>query len=197
MKVYIGPYKNYIGPYIIAKKLLFWMDKDGDTVYKFGDWLARTKDDKDTCLTKFCRWLDNKRSKKVSVRIDNYDVWNMDSTLAYIILPMLRKLVEDKPGAPFVDLEDVPETLRLAEPTEHGTDSTWFARWEYVLNEMIFAFENINSGWEDQFWNTTPTTDSLHHSNGYGCDWDARKAYDDRIQNGLRLFGKYYRCLWT
>jgi hypothetical protein len=197
MKVYIGPYKNYIGPYHIAKKLLFWMDEYGDTVYKFGGWLAKTKDNKDTWLTKFCQWLDNKRSKKVSVRIDNYDMWNMDSTLAYIILPMLRKLAEDKPGAPFVDLEDVPEHLRVAEPTDDGVDSTWFARWEYVLNEMIFAFENINSGWEDQFWNTTPTTDSLHHSNGYECDWDARKAYDDRIQNGLRLFGKYYRGLWT
>ena len=110
----------------------------------------------------------------------------MDSTLAYIILPMLRKLVENQPGAPFVDLEDVPEHLRLAEPTDDGADSTWFARWEYVLNEMIFAFENINNNWEDQFY--LPNNE---------CDWDARKAYDDRIQNGLRLFGKYYRGLWT
>jgi hypothetical protein len=28
--------------------------------------------------------------RKIDVRIDKYDTWNMDSTLAYIILPMLK-----------------------------------------------------------------------------------------------------------
>jgi hypothetical protein len=27
-------------------------------------------------------------------------------------------------------------------------------------------------------------------------DIEGRKAYDDRISNGLRLFGRYYRALW-
>jgi hypothetical protein len=27
-------------------------------------------------------------------------------------------------------------------------------------------------------------------------DWDARKEYGNRIQNGFRLFGKYYQSLW-
>jgi len=27
MKINIGPYINYLGPYQIAEKLLFWMDK--------------------------------------------------------------------------------------------------------------------------------------------------------------------------
>jgi hypothetical protein len=27
-------------------------------------------------------------------------------------------------------------------------------------------------------------------------DWEGRKAYEARIQNGFRLFGKYYQNLW-
>jgi hypothetical protein len=205
MKVYIGPYKNYVGPHDIAEKLLFWKDKDSDIVHTFGMWLADF-----VWLGDFCGWIDSKRSKKVSVRIDSYDVWSMDSTLALIILPMLRKLAENKHGAPFVEFADVPENLRPTETDEHGTDSTWFVRWEYVLNEMIFAFENMNGGWEEQFWTTAPKlalleqTDDTDAEVGRSpwddigeCDWDARKAYDERIHNGLCLFGKYYRCLWT
>ena len=54
----------------------------------------------------------NNDAQNISVRIDNYDVWNMDVTLAQIILPMLKRLKEVKHGAPKVDNEDVPEHLR-------------------------------------------------------------------------------------
>jgi hypothetical protein len=46
MKVYIGPYKNWFGPYQLAEKLCFWAkpvtDKYGikskpDWVHNFGD----------------------------------------------------------------------------------------------------------------------------------------------------------------
>ena len=82
------------------------------------------------------------------IKIDNYDVWSMDSTLALIILPMLIKLRDNKMGAPFTDDEDVPEELRstAAEPKEndYDTDSNHFKRWDWILNEMIWAFTQIN-----------------------------------------------------
>jgi hypothetical protein len=28
------------------------------------------------------------------------------------------------------------------------------------------------------------------------CDWDGMREYGTRIQNGFRLFGKYYQHLW-
>jgi hypothetical protein len=46
------------------------------------------------------------------VKIDRWDTWSMDSTLAQIVLPMLRQLQDTKHGAPFVDDDDVPEHLR-------------------------------------------------------------------------------------
>ena len=59
-------------------------------------------------------WLD-RRTQKVKVRIDEWDTWSMDSTLALIILPMLKQLQETKHGAPLVDDADVPKRLRSTE----------------------------------------------------------------------------------
>jgi hypothetical protein len=30
----------------------------------------------------------------------------------------------------------------------------------------------------------------------YQCDYDGIRAVEERMQNGFRLFGKYYRNLW-
>ena len=53
--------------------------------------------------------------QEVKVRIDYWDTWNMDVSLAHIILPMLKQMVDDKQGAPNVDCEDVPEELRVTD----------------------------------------------------------------------------------
>ena len=46
MRVHIGPYKNWFGPYQLAEKILFWMDKDNDDrVHKLGDFFADACDD--------------------------------------------------------------------------------------------------------------------------------------------------------
>ena len=82
------------------------------------------------------------------IKIDNYDCWSMDSTLSLIILPMLLKLQENKHGAPFTEDEDVPEELRStsapAKENEYDTDENHFKRWDWILNEMIWAFTQIN-----------------------------------------------------
>ena len=47
----------------------------------------------------------------------------------------------------------------------------------------------------------------FEHGDGYSAliegpnhtrvyDWEGRKAYQERISNGFRLFGKYYENLW-
>ena len=151
----------------------------------------------------------SKKERKISVKIDSWDTWNMDSTLALIILPMLKQLKEQKGGAPFVEMNDVPEHLR-AEIKDGETDDLHFARWDYVLDEMIFAFESYCNDWEDTFWKTKPELDLSEHPEDEGehitpvrwkvegdCDWDGMRKYQERIQNGLRLFGTYYSGLWS
>ena len=241
MKVYIGPYKSWFGPYQLAEKILFWIPKEkdeygfprtADRVHNFGEWLAHGsiapepevgemgkwgEDRHETWIYKLLRWIDSKRQRKVQVRIDRWDTWSMDDTLALIILPMLKQLRENKHGAPYVKDEDVPEHLRSTEApalTEeeknvHAPDENHFKRWDWVLNEMIFAFENtVDDSWEEQFTTGNYDYQSIKQENGtylmvHGpnhtaeTDWEARKAYAQRIQNGFRLFGTYYSGLWT
>ena len=213
MKVIIGPYKSWIGPYQIADAIFFWQDKYSDTckwadrAHRFGTWLAENKDGSDTWLLKFCNWLETKRTRQVYVKIDNYDTWSMDHTLSYIILPMLKQLKATKHGAPFVDDEDVPQPLRSTAPgardrceNEWDTDEHFFTRWDYVLDEMIWAFEQqVSDDGEQQFYDmgTKVAGETLEDSlarmkvDDVGLKkWQARKA------NAFRLFGKYYEALW-
>jgi hypothetical protein len=160
-------------------------------------------------------WLD-RRSQKINVRIDEFDTWSMDHTLAYIIEPMLKQLKLTTHGAPLVDLSDVPKELRPTKKElkllKNGeTDSKLFDRWDWVMGEMIFAFESKHIDWEEQFHSGEHDTQWIKLTEGklkghsemvkgpndtFEIDWEGRKAYQDRITNGFRLFGKYYEGLW-
>ena len=53
-----------------------------------------------------------KENRKIKVKIHDYDVWNLDHTLALIISPALENMNMDTHGAPFVDEEDdLPDVL--------------------------------------------------------------------------------------
>jgi len=152
----------------------------------------------------------------VSVHIDRWDTWNMDHTLAHIILPMLKQLKKEKHGSPFVDLEDVPEELQLHghassetlqydlfESEEHDS-LVWdamHARWDWVINEMIFAFECLagkHQDWEEQFWSSRSNDEWVPKQGIPVRKWDkeGHVKWASRMENGFRLFGKYYRGLW-
>jgi len=236
MKIKLGPYKNYFGPYQLAELLMFWVPKEkdehgfphtADRVHKFGEWLAHGSvepeptvgdihkwgDRPHTWLYKFLSWIDSKKKRKIEIHIDRWDTWSMDDTLAHIILPMLKQLKETKHGAPYVDLTDVPKELHPKKQTkkekDNGeTDSTHFERWDWVLDEMIFAFDSkVNDGWEDQFETGESDLQWKQLEGGMSemvrgpndtkvYDWEGRKKYQARISNGFRLFGKYYENLW-
>jgi hypothetical protein len=138
----------------------------------------------------------------------------MDHTLSYIVVPMLRQLQTSKNGAPLVDREDVPAELHGKKLTKRQRESgeiddKHFERWDWVLQEMIFAFESkIDESWEEKFETGESDLQFLQLENGVSRmvegpnhtrthDWEGRKAYEARIQNGFRLFGKYYQNLGT
>ena len=193
MRVNIGPYRSWIGPYQISDKLPFLSE---DIKHSIGEWLA------DTWVNDVCQWIDRHKKRKEYVRIDGYDTWNADHTLALIILPLLKKLQEQKCGSPYVDDEDVPPHMRYEGENWHHY------KWEWVLNEMIWAFEHIvDDSWENKFYHDSPKFEVVENENGelgvnqvnedFWVDRAALKEHNDRIGNGLRLFGKYYRSLWS
>ena len=234
MKVKIGNYVGWVGPYQIAQAILFFVPKVKDEygfphtdprVNKFGEWLAHGSIAPDTktwrlsgerpktWLYKFCDWVQTKRKRTVKVHIDRWDIWSMDITLAYIILPMLKQLKKKHQGAPYTDDEDVPEELRSTacapKENEWDTDENHFKRWNWIMGEMIFAFESkLDDSWEDQFrsgehdtyFERTDDSEFSEMKEGpnhtYKCDYEGMHKYQDRIKNGFRLFGKYYEGLW-
>lgn len=144
--------------------------------------------------------------REEDIVIHNYDTWNMDHTLALIIVPMLKQLKETKHGAPNVDSSDVPLILKptqleIVRYNEDGTtDKNFFKRWDYVLDEMIWAFEQIADDDSDsQFYDHSECdlNDSFEESvKKLKVDREGLEAHHKRIENGTRLFGKYYRSLW-
>ena len=233
MKILISKYRNHwLSSYTILEKVCFW-EKDKDAFYnleehpnhKYEKWVNR--------LNPICiglqKFLDFVHPRIEYIKIDRWDTWNMDTTLAPIILPMLKQLREDKHGSGVVDLEDVPEHLRCNTTEDYDEqkcfdfyhehevkegDRDVHARWNWVLDEMIWAFEQICDDDNDAQFHT-----GEFKRKSVACAWDENgkatmfsweKSPDDtshfdiegyqkhheRIQNGTRLFGKYYRNLW-
>jgi len=177
MKVYISKHRDHwISPYTILEKVFFWREINYYEP-KIEKWSDR--------LRPLCegmqRLLDLLHPRITLVKIDKWDVWAMDTTLAHIILPMLKQLNKVKHGAPDIDDEDVLEELKStsAPPKEDvwDVDANHFKRWDWVMNEMIWAFEYKlkDTDWEE-----------------YAL-WSANAV---RAKNGFRLFGKYYEALW-
>ena len=182
-------------------------------VFKFGEWLAYGKwrgiddiptdaknlfkavdEEKKTVLYRLLERIESKKKRKIKIQIDKWDTWSMDHTLALIALPMLKQLKETNHGSVQVDLEDVPSEMRMTS-TEDWNDQLVFDfyndpelskqniqcdihdKWNWVMDEMIFAFEFI-----------------VDEDNRYSHKFD--QEVEDRVANGLKLFGKYYRGLW-
>lgn len=210
MKVYLGPYKSWIGPYQIAEKLMFWTNRHEDKrVHALGKWLATNKDGEDSWLMRACSAIDKKRKRKMIIKLDYYDTWSMDNTLSVIILPLLIQLKDTNHGAPFTDDEDVPEELRRtsAPPCdEWETDDNWFKRWNWIMDEMIFAFNHKANFEESNYYHHLPEDYDAPEGwswvggfgvmKGFWVDRATQKADSERVKNGLRLFGKYYEALW-
>ena len=202
MKVFIGKYRNWWGPHQIVD-LLQKVGVSENRCDKLGQWLA------DTQLSTFCNWIYSKRNRTIKVRIDDYDTWSMDSTLAYIILPMLKQLRRTTHGASDVDDKDVPKVLRSTsapvKENEWDADDNFFDRWDWVLDEMIWAFSQVNEDWEDQYHKEAGESHYEDIENDMSeLVWDKKpvidkkglKAHRKRMNNGFRLFGKYYSGLW-
>ena len=241
MKVYISGYRDHwISPYTMLDYAFFWTDwskcaRDKTVIrsleeerkHKYierPEWTEKWAD-RLTPVSRAILWVWDRVHPAIKyVKIDRYDTWSMDHTLADIVLPMLKQLKEKQHGAGFVDDSDVPEGIGLrsteAAPkeNEYDTDSNHFARWEWVMDEMIFAFEcKVDDSWQDAFregehdilWipvdadgNEVPKGEHKYYQMGHGpkdtykCDYDGMKKVEDRIQNGFRLFGRYYQNLW-
>ena len=150
-------------------------------------------------------WFGYSPKQRTSIKIHKWDTWSMDDALAPIILPMLVQLKETKHGAPMVDMEDVPKELRATKAQQNkyakggDVDPKHFERWDWILDEMIWAFEQkCRDDWMEDYYG--PYIESEDKRELFGrfewTDDKGVKAHQDRMSNGFRLFGTYFENLW-
>ncbi len=105
------------------------------------------------------------------------DTYSLDYTLAFIIAPALKQLRKDKIGVPQKVFEycniKIDENVTWGEEQDKQFNEA-LVQWQIILDKMIFAFETITAD-----------------------DDNEDESVNKRVEEGLELFGKFYRCLWT
>ena len=163
--------------------------------------------------------------RKIEVRIDKYDTWNMDHTLALIIYPMLLQLRDTKPGVPgeFADVGGeqygVQDSFDFYQETHNESFDKGCENWNIVMDKMIWSFEQLqDEDYSKKYYHgegiydfaktgktfPNPITGKEEatfemidlNPDEHWVDYVGLQAHEEQIQEGLNLFGKYFRSLW-
>lgn len=164
--------------------------------------------------------------RKIKVQIDGYDTWSFDHTLANIIYPALLQLKATKHGVPSQLVDDVggedyvaQESFDFYKETHQESWDIAAKRWDEILDKMIWSFQQLtlddynskyHHGTSDYDWIESdkqfpnPITGKMEPTyqmvdkdpDAHWFDAEGLMLHEDRIQEGLELFGKYYRSLW-
>lgn len=163
--------------------------------------------------------------RKISVKIDHYDTWSFDHTLAHIIYPALLQLKATKQGIPNEIVRDVGGEEYAEQDSfdfyKESHASAWneaAKKWDEILDKMIWAFYQLTIDYNDKYHHgkgeydfvetkklyPNPITGKMEKTyqmvdknpDAHWYDAEGCMLHDERIQEGLELFGKYYRALW-
>ena len=164
--------------------------------------------------------------RRINVEIDKFDTWGLDHTLALIILPALIQLKNTKHGVPseFVSRIggdfDGNLVFDFIKEDENEVFDRLCDKWEEVLDKMIWSFQQLSIdedydskyhhgemkiGWKtSEYKYTNPITGKVEETyemvdenpDEHWYDHVGHQLHEKRIQEGLDLFGKYFRSLW-
>ena len=164
--------------------------------------------------------------RKIDIQIEKFDTYSLDHTLAYIIYPALLQLKETKHGVPNDFVMEVggedysqQDSFDFYKETHNDAFDEACKQWDIVLDKMIWSFSQlITEDYSSQYhhgvseWDfvesdkqyPNPITGKLEPTyqmvdrdpTSHWFDSEGQQLHDERIQEGLDLFGKYYRALW-
>jgi hypothetical protein len=121
--------------------------------------------------------------RKIKVHVDRYDTVSLDHTLALVILPCLIQLKNTQQGMPVikeVDIDPNQESFDFDDDLESMQYEKNTMIWNEIMDKMIWSFQQL----------------TVDYKNGVNIKSDARPLYEERLQEGLTLFGTYYLALW-
>ena len=163
--------------------------------------------------------------RKINIHIDPYDTWNLDHTMAMIIYPALLQLKATKHGIPSDFAHVGGENWQQQQSFDFYSDTVdecfdvGVEKWNKVLDKMIWSFQQLTlDNYDDQYhhgdaeydWVKTdktfpnPLTGKVEETfqmvdknpDNHWYDYEGHQLHEERIQEGLDLFAKYYRNLW-
>lgn len=170
------------------------------------------------------RYLKGAKNRKIDVQIEKFDTWGLDQTLASIILPALIQLKQTKHGIPseftnYVGGDmDSNYCFDFIKEDENEVFDKLCQEWDEVFDKMIWSFlqlsleENYDQKYHHGKMNMSfkpiekmnPITGVVEkmfqlvdeNPGAHWYDHVGHMEHEKRIQEGLDLFGKYYRSLW-
>ena len=192
--------KIYIGPYARTYRASNWFDAYIGRVHKKPCWdvleTDYTKIDK--VVEKICDGLDavfrytiNKishyRALKVKVKIHPYDTWSGDWSLSQVIYPWLLQYKLDNQHTTPTDEEIDAMIFSFKEIAEERADGDQFGSGNMDIH--IEEHEDVHG----------ITRSKLVHGPEYTYKFDeeANQEYQKKIQDGIDIFAKNFRGLWT
>jgi len=163
--------------------------------------------------------------RKIDIKIDRFDTWSLDHTLALIIYPALLQLKHEKQGVPnefaTVGGEDYLDQLSFDFYIETHNDAfeEGIKEWDIILDKMIWSFYQIAHDDYNELYHhgkpnynfvksdttiTNPVTGKQEETfemedknpGEHWFDSEGLLLHEERVQEGLVLFGKYFRSLW-
>jgi len=163
--------------------------------------------------------------RTIDVKIDGYDTYSLDHTLSLIILPALIQLKETMHGIPtdFSEVGGEEYHDQMCFDFYKEDQNEMFEKrcqtWKETLDKMIWSFQQIAlEDYEDQYHHGKADYDWVESDKTYPnpltgkiektyqmvdknpdehwYDFVGQQEHEKRIQEGLNLFGKYFRNLW-
>lgn len=163
--------------------------------------------------------------RKINVKIDRYDTWSFDHTLANIIYPALLQLKATKQGVPSKVVNDVggedwdpQESFDFYKETHNEAWNEAAKKWDEILDKMIWAFHQLTIDYDEKYHHgkgeydfvetdkmfPNPVTGKMEKTfqmvdknpDDHWYDVEGHQLHEERMQEGFELFGKYFRNLW-
>ena len=140
------------------------------------------------------------KNPKIKIKLRPSDTWSIDYAVAPLLLALMKQFKAATVSIAAIENEDAPEELRSDEAYSNE-------RYNWFLDEVIWALEQTLIDWEDQYYTGDPdiefqdnadgTVEIVHKDTNFKVDYEGVEAHQNRMQNAMMLFGKYFYTLWS
>ena len=126
------------------------------------------------------------KERKIDIRVDDYDLWNADNTMALFIVAILTKFKDHINGIPCGLLTDeYMEISSSIEFHEEDEDGPLHKKLDGIYDECLKNYKNII---DEIIFSFTSSED-------YSIDLD--KEMQARKENGRKLFIEHFDSFWN